>query len=234
MKLFLKTLVFLLLTPSIATASNALFENHQSIKDNAYSYIESKLSSKEADYSIKIHNIDHRIKLKKCDRAIDINLTQAHIKPGKNTLSIQCNSQVPWRVFMTANVTMFSYALVSKHPLNKGHLIQKNDLVLKKIILTGRRSAYLTDTKQAINYVLKRRVNRGDIIGVNILAKPTLIKKGDTISILVKNNSFQISMKGIALMPGGKGDKIKVKNMKTKKTIQGIVFDTQTVMLNIW
>jgi len=65
------------------------------------------------------------------------------------------------------------------------------------------------------------------------LAKQTLIKKGDTISIIAKNNGFQISMKGIALMAGSKGDKIKVKNIKTKKTIQGIVFDTQTVRVNI-
>ncbi|MEW4982913.1 MAG: flagellar basal body P-ring formation chaperone FlgA [Cycloclasticus sp.] len=233
MKLFLKALVFLLLSPSLAMASNTRFENHQNIKDQAYSYIESKLNSKETEYSIKIHHIDHRIKLKKCTSAIDINLTQAHVKPGKNTLNIQCSSPVPWRVFMTANVTIFSYALVSKHPLNKGHLIQKSDLALKKIVITGRRTAYLNDTKQAINHVLKRRVNRGDIISVNNLAKQTLIKKGDTISIIAKNNGFQISMKGIALMAGSKGDKIKVKNIKTKKTIQGIVFDTQTVRVNI-
>jgi flagella basal body P-ring formation protein FlgA len=65
------------------------------------------------------------------------------------------------------------------------------------------------------------------------LSKPTLIKKGDKITIIAKNNGFQISMKGTALTAGGKDDKIRVKNSKTKKIIQGIIFDAQTVKVTL-
>lgn len=233
MKSLLTPFMLLLLYAPYVFATDSHFENHQNIKNEAHSYLVSKLDAQKVEYTVEIQNIDSRLKLKKCSSAIEINLTQAHVKPGKNTLNIQCKSSAPWRIFMTARVKIFSYALVSKHPLNKGHLIKEVDLKLEKIQLTGLRSAYLSDAKQAINHVLKRRVNRGDIISVNNLSKRMLIKKGDNITIIAKNNGFQIGMKGIALMAGSKGDKIKVKNIKTKKVIQGIIFDTQTVRVNI-
>jgi len=227
------TFLLLLLFAPLVFAISSHFEDHQEIKNEAHSYLVSKLDTKKVEYSVEIQNIDSRLKLKKCPSFIEIKLTQADVKPGKNTLNIQCKSSTPWRIFMTAQVKIFSYALVSKQPLNKGHLIKENDLKLEKIQLTGLRSAYLSDVKQAINHVLKKRVNRGGIISVNNLSKPTLINRGDNVTIIAKNNGFQISMKGVALMAGSKGDKIKVKNIKTKKIIQGIVFDTQTVRVNI-
>jgi flagella basal body P-ring formation protein FlgA len=169
-------------------------------------------------------------KVDKCDKRKKI----IHLsEKGKNTLKIECISQTPWRIFMTAQVQLFSHALVFNQPFNKGHLLKESDITLKKIELTGHRSAYLSESKHAINHVLKRRVRRGDLVSVNILSTPTLIKKGDNITIIAKNKGFQISMKGIALMAGGKNDKIKVKNIKTKKIIQGIISDSQTVRVSI-
>jgi flagella basal body P-ring formation protein FlgA len=233
MKLFLKTLIFSFLYSATTFAAESLYESHQHIKDRATSFLTSQLSEIKGDYNIHIKNIDHRLKLKKCTNDIQINLTQSQVKPGKNTLNVQCVSSTPWRIFMSADVKLFLPVLVTKRPLNKGHLIQKNDIKLEKVQLTGHQSAYLSNPKQALNHVLKRRMNRGDIISVNNLSKPVLIKKGDGINIRVNNNGFQISMKGIALAPGSKGEKIKVKNSKTKKIIQGTIFNSSTVIVDI-
>jgi flagellar basal body P-ring formation protein FlgA len=233
MKLILHLLLSSLLFSSCAYAIDTPFENHQDLNKKVYAYLSATLDAQEADYQIEIQNIDSRLKLKKCPSNIEIKSTLAHIKPGKNTLIMQCVGSTPWRVFMTARVKLFSYAVVSKHPLNKGHLIKESDLKLEKIQLTQLRSSHLSDIKQATNQVLKKRINRHEVVSVNNLSKPIIIKKGETITIVAKNNGFQISMKGVALMAGSKGDKIKVKNIKTKKVIQGIVFDAQTVKVKL-
>ncbi len=225
--------IFIFFAIPAAYAKNIQFESHQVIKNKALAYLSSRLDAEDIEHTLQIQHIDPRLKLKKCPLDIEISLTQELVKPGKNTLNIQCKSPAPWRVFITADVTLFSRALVAKYPLNKGHLIQKNDLKLETIKLTGLRTAYLSDPDRAVNHVLKRRVQRGDLISVKNLSKPTLIKKGDKITIIAKNNGFQISMKGTALTAGGKDDKIRVKNSKTKKIIQGIIFDAQTVKVTL-
>tara|TARA_R110002074_G_scaffold228259_2_gene399885 strand:+ start:76647 stop:77348 length:702 start_codon:yes stop_codon:yes gene_type:complete len=233
MKLFLKKAFFFLLIIQSVQAADDLFEDHQNIKQQVASFLESKLDSLGNEYNIQILNIDHRLKVKKCPSTIQIELAEEHIKAGKNTLKVRCHSDTPWRLFMSANIKLFGYATVAKHPLRKGHLIQKNDLELKKIELSSLRSPYLKDVDQAVNYVLKKSLGRGDIVSVNNLSKPIIIKRGDTIEILAKNNEFQISMKGVALKAGSKGDKIEVKNIKTQRTIQGIILDNHTVKVNL-
>jgi len=229
MKLFFKIIIFFLLSAQVPFAVATAFENHQNLRTAVHAFLTTQLQGDKADFTIQVHNIDPRIKLKKCPIGLEIKLMQAHVKPGKNTLNVNCTSDTPWRIFMRAQVKIFSQLVVSKHPLNKGHLIQENDIKLVRRELSGRQSAYLSSTEQAINYIVNRRVKAGDIISVNNLSKPLLIKKGESVSILAEKEGFQISMKGVALMAGSKGDKIKVKNTKTKKIVQGIIFDAQTV-----
>lgn len=233
MKLFFKKTFFLLLIMQSVLAADDLFEDHQHIKQQAVSFLTSKLDSLGHEYSIQILNIDHRLKVKKCPSPIEVNLAAGVIKAGKNTLNVHCNSGTSWRIFMSANIKLFGYAITAKTPLRKGHQIQKNDLELKKTELTNLRFPYLKDANQAVNYVLKKRLNRGDIVSVNNLSKPILIKKGDSIEILATNKGFQISMKGVALKSGSKGDKITAKNLKTRRTIQGIILDKHTVKVNL-
>jgi len=233
MKLFSIILFFLLLIPPSALAVESTFTNHQELKSKVHTYLTSKLTNDDVEFSVNVQNIDQRLKLKNCPEEIEIKATKEPIKAGRNTVSVRCNSGVSWRIFMTAQVKIFGQVIVSRHPLNKGHLIQKSDLELKKIELSTLRSTYLSNTKLAINHVLKRNINRGAVISVNNLSKPVLIKKGDAIVILAESNGFKISMKAIALSSGSKGDKIRAKNIKTKKIIQGIVFDAQTIRVNL-
>jgi len=233
MKLFSKTLIFLLLSTPAAFATSATFTNHQELKGTVHAYLTSKLSNLDTEFSINVLSIDQRLKLKKCPIALEIKASREPIKAGRNTVSVRCDADVSWRIFMSAHVQLFGHVLVSRHPLSKGHLIRKEDIELQRIELNGLRSNYLTHSKSAINNVLKRSINRGVIISVKILSKPTLINKGDTITILAKNNGFKISMKAIALSAGAKGDKIRARNVKTKKIVQGTVLNSQTILVSI-
>jgi len=233
MKLFSKFLIILLLLPITAFATQSAFTNHQELKHKVHAYLTSKLSNDDVEFSLNVQNIDQRLKLKTCPSEVEIKATKSPIKAGRNTVSVRCNTAVSWRIFMSAQVKIFGQVIVSRRPLNKGHLIQKSDLQLKKVELSSLRSTYLSDTKLAINHILKRNINRGAVISVNNLSKPLLIKRGDAIVILAESNGFKISMKAIALTSGSKGDKIRAKNIKTKKVIQGIVFDAQTIKVNL-
>ena len=117
--------------------------------------------------------------------------------------------------------------------MRKGHLIRHNDVHLMKKEITNLNSLHLSDPTRAINLVLKRTLRKGDIINANTLAKPTLINRGDQVSILASNNGFTISMKGTALKKGSLGDKIRVKNTRTNKIIQAVVTNKNTVKVNI-
>jgi len=233
MKLLLKTWVFILLYIPLTAVAKPQFESHQAIKQLAHEHLLKLIDNTDGEYQLSVQNIDPRIKLKKCPAPIDIQLTTEHIKTGKNTLKVSCPSSQPWRLFISAQVKLFTSVIVAKHPLAKGQQIQASDLILQRTDVTLLRSSYHTDKQQLINYIVKRRLKRGEVVNNRHLAKAILIKRGAMVNILAKSEGFKISMQGIALNNASKGELIKVKNSKSKKIIQGIAIDSQTVRVTL-
>jgi len=233
MKLFLKPCLFFLLYVPFVCQSNELFENHHELKNQASAYLLNLLDASNGEHEISIQNIDQRLKLKKCPNTIDIQLTTDQVKSGKNTLKISCASITPWRIFISAKVKLFSTVVVANHPISRGHQLQASDLILQRKDLSLLRSSYFNDKQQAINYITKRHLNRGDVLSLKHLTRPILIKKGDTVTIIVENDGFQISMKGVALNNAAKNELIRVKNSQSKKIVQGIAVNRQTVKVNL-
>jgi len=234
MKLFLIGIFFLIFPLQAVLASESLYQEHQGIKKQAHDFVISNLDQTANQYSVRVSDIDYRLKLSKCRDSLTINATRTPLVPGKNTLSIRCPTiATPWRIFTTVNIRLFDRALVAKKPLKRGQLVKEEDVDIQQIEVKNSHFSYLLDHERGlvINHVLKRNLNRGDLFKRLHLKKQTLINKGDRVTIVVKQPGFQISMEGIALNEGGVGEKIKLKNIKTKKIIQGIVVNKQLVQV---
>ena len=232
MKLFLIGIFFLALPFHVLLASENLYQGHQDIKKQAYDFVTSGLEKTANQYSVRVSDLDARLKLSRCVDPLSITATRTPLMPGKNTLNIRCPTMAtPWRIFTTVSIRLFDQALVAKKPLKRGQLIKDDDVDLQQIEVKNSHFSYLLDNERGlvINHVLKRNLNRGDLFKRLYLKKQTLINKGDRVTIVVKKPGFQISMKGIALNAGGAGEKIKLKNIRTKKIIQAIVVNKQVV-----
>jgi len=114
MNLFSKKLIFLLFFLQPALAFEIDFEDHDAIKQQARSFLNSNLNVIGKEYNIKIHTIDPRLKLKKCPSPLQIKLTETPIKTGRNTLNIRCVSSADWRIFISSTITLFDNVVVAK------------------------------------------------------------------------------------------------------------------------
>ena len=233
MKLLSKLCLFFLLCLPQFVSANQQIESHKSIKKQANAYLQSLVDASNGQHEIAIQNLDQRLKLKKCPLPLEIQLVTEQIKTGKNTLKISCTSITPWRIFISSYIKLFTHVIVTTQPLAKGHKIKESDLMLLRSDITSLRSSYFSRKQGITNHITKRRLNRGTIISPKHLTKPILIKKGDTVSIIAKSDGFQIHMKGIAQHNASKGELIRVKNSTSKKIIQGIAVNSQTVRVQL-
>jgi flagella basal body P-ring formation protein FlgA len=53
--------------------------------------------------------------------------------------------------------------------------------------------------------------------------EPKLIKRGERVNIRTSNQNLVISMAGIAMMDGIKGQNIRIKNIKSKQIVHATV-----------
>jgi len=62
---------------------------------------------------------------------------------------------------------------------------------------------------------------------------PRLIKAGQEVILLATTPQLEVRMKGKALSDGSRGDIIQVRNVRSKRVIEGVVTDIGTVRVNM-
>jgi len=229
MNLFYSLLILLFYLCQPVFAVDSPYENHTEISQAAEEFILSSSKRLAGNVSVSLHPIDHRLNLKKCSSPLEIKTTGGTIKAGRNTLKISCSSPSTWRIFITSTVQVTKKILVIKHFVNKGQLLTKEDISFRKVNVSKLHNRYLENEANIIGKEVTRNLQAGSILTANNLTNPILIKRGDTVNIIAQREGFKITMKGQAMANGSIGERIKVKNLSTKKIINGSVTSKHSV-----
>ena len=111
---------------------------------------------------------------------------------------------------------------VLTNPKQKDEILNKGDvkLELRKRILS---KGGFSEVKLILGKKLKRSLKKGSILKEKHLIQDWLVHKNQKIEIENQVGSIKVTMQGLALSNGLKGDRILVKNLSSKKTIEGFV-----------
>ena len=111
---------------------------------------------------------------------------------------------------------------VLKHSKQRGDRIEKSDLILtqKNKFLT--REAF-DDLKLVLGKRLKKSLQKGSILKATHLNPDWLVHKNQRIKIENNIGAIHVTMEGVALSNGAKGDRILAKNISSNKVVEGFV-----------
>jgi len=76
---------------------------------------------------------------------------------------------------------------------------------------------------------LNRPLAKGSVILSSYVKIEPVIKRGDIVQIILEVGRLHVRAEGKALRSAGKGDRLKVQNMRSNEIIQTIVEDKNTV-----
>ena len=109
-------------------------------------------------------------------------------------------------------------------------------LLIKAILfekdLSRIKYGYFTNIDHLIGKQLKRRLPQNKIIKVNYVKSPTLVKRGEIVSIVAENSGYSVKMSGTALTDGVYCERIRVKNISSKRIIEGTVKKAGIISIN--
>ncbi len=206
---------------------------HSDIIHSAEKFLSSNIDTTAfSRVDIKMGQLDSRLRLTQCSTPLTTSLAPGSHFSGKATVHVKCTGDAPWTVFINANIRLFAEVIHTAEPLPRGHILGKHDLVSIESDLSQLRSGYYTRAEQLIGQQLKRRLPQHKIIKVNYVKPPTLIKRGEIVSIVAKNTGYSVKMSGTALMNGIRGERIRVKNLSSKRIIEGTVKEAGVVSIN--
>ncbi len=219
-------LSLLCMSISSVHAEQIAYQNHASILDASRNYILKKTSkSLDTEPDITVSRLDARLLLPECMSELETFSSPTEKFIGHTTVGVRCLAPKPWTIYVQAHITAYTDALIATRGMHRGEQLSASDFTLKRMDLGSLPINYLDQPEQAKGLVLKRSVQRGSVLIASILEAPKLVHRGQKVSLLAIRNGIQVRSRGQSLSDGVSGQRVKVKNLRSNRVIEGIVID---------
>ncbi len=196
--------------------------------------VESFLKSERPDVEFLIEkiNIPAQVILPQGDISVYVNLAGGLVHLNNISLKLDFivdgeHHKSQWiQVALRARVL----AVVTRRAVRYGYRLRSSDLVLREKEL-HRLDEFFASIDGAVGNVTKRKLQAGEIVREQDLKRPTLVKRGDDVTVIAQGNSFIVSTLGRARDGGSMGDHIQIENLHSKQTLRGIIVGERKVQV---
>lgn len=209
------------------------FIDHNALQSQIKQYLINYVKlTHSGEIKIEVDQIDTRHRLRQCSKPLYFFMNQARIVSGRVAVGVRCKGKLPWLIYVPSKISLYKNVLTSRRLIKPGTKISAQDLIAVKREITGLYSGYYERVEQLQGYIAKYLIMPDTLINHTMISKAKLIKRGDTVTLIVDNSGINVRMSGQALSSGVRGQAIKVKNLSSKDVIEGIIVGKGLVKIN--
>lgn len=207
------------------TTVEAAYQSHQSIRQRAEAYVQSQSGQFSTPPSVEAGSLDSRLRLPRCELPLAAFESPGGLSAGRSVVGVRCDGKRPWKLFVPVTIALPAKVLALAHPMRRGDLIAREDLVAQEADLARLRGQYFQDPAELVGQRLKRNVAAMLPLKPAMIDAQRLIKRGAEVTIVADTGSIEVRMRGKALGQGGRGDRIKVRNQRSGRVLSATIVD---------
>lgn len=233
---FFMTLLALCWQPLITHDADAAeqWQSHAAIRGTAHTFLMAFAEDQhEGRSEIKLGQLDPRLKLKTCNRALQAFMPPGGRVTGNTTIGVRCDDETGWNIYIPARIDVFGRVLIARQPLSRGSILQDTDVELVERNLANLPYGYYTDSQPLSGMLAKRTIAAATVITPGMVQAPNLIKRGERVTVIAETGSLKIRTVGKALSDGKSGDLIRVESEASKRVVDGIVVSRGVVKVTL-
>ena len=224
--------LLLLVAPWLAPAVTT----HQSLEDiqqAVRSFIAKEAPPASGNAIIEVGYLDPRLRLPACEHPLEAFLPAGARPYGNTTVGVRCNGAGPWLLYVPVTARINQEVIVATRPLSRGAILGLADIRMESRDISSLVSGYITEPAQALGQQLIHPLAPGTPLGPTSIRAPTLVRRGQTVILLVKSGDMEVRMSGQALSDGVEGQTIQIRNMSSRRVVEGTVTADGTVYLSM-
>lgn len=174
---------------------------------------------------IEAEDLDPRLRLPACPRPLETQLAPGSKLAARFTVGVRCRGASPWQLYVPMRARLIGTVVSVPRALPAGRVLGPDDLRVERRDLLAQPGMPLTDPSQAIGQRLRYALAAGTVLTPSMLTAPKSVRRGETVTILAEQGALRVRAQGVALADGAVGERIRVRNVLTKKVIQATVAD---------
>lgn len=216
-----KVLLLLLVSSSALAEANAI-QSLAAIESAVKGFVAQSIDE-AGDSEFTVGRLDPRLRLAACDMGLKMRFSREPRGGGPNAVEVRCEGGRPWSLYVTVDVARFAEVVVATRGLVRGAVITADDVVLARRRINGARMDYLSSATSAVGRVAARAIGPDQILGAANVTMPRLVKRGDEVTIASVGTTISVRVRGQALKDGALGDRVSVRNLNSKRVVEGVV-----------
>lgn len=174
------------------------------------------------DSEFTVSRLDPRLRLADCDNALKTRFSREP-RAGANAVEVRCEGDRPWSIYVSVDVARFADVVVATRGLARGAVIGAEDVKLVRRRVNGAQLDYLSNAQAAVGHIAARAIGPDQILGAGNVMLPRLVKRGEEVIIATVGAAINVRVKGQALKDGALGDRVSVRNLNSKRVVEGVV-----------
>ncbi len=136
------------------------------------------------------------------------------------------------RVMVTAHVVMMKEVPVTRRPIARYELIQPEDLMMQTMDITDLQPNTVFSFQEIAGQRARRNIGPRTVLRKDQLEFPPAVKKGDRVLIVAESGGLRITTLGEVKSIGRPGERIRVVNLDSNKSLFARVIDARTVQVD--
>jgi len=130
---------------------------------------------------------------------------------------------------VSGKVERYQEVIHTVRAMKRDEVVADADIESIRVSIADHPDRYLTQRDQVVGKKLLGNVRPNQPLSPRDLDQPSLIKRGDPVTIVYRQEGIRLSTRGEAKENGAQGERVRIRNIDSKKNILCQVIDAQTV-----
>jgi flagella basal body P-ring formation protein FlgA len=213
----------------LLSKADSLHQSHESIRTAVSDYVQQELGS-EAE--LEMVRLDRRLKLHQCDQPLRIFWPPGSRKSGAISVGVACEDSKPWKIYAQSRVSLMRRIVVLNRPLMRGDQLKTGDVSYERRDISRLNGRYIEDIGHLAGFAATSSINANTVLRASMFRAPKLVKRGQAVIVLAGSPGFEVRVSGKALSDGVAGDRVRVKNTRSKKVVEGRVLENGQIKVD--
>ena len=174
---------------------------------------------------------DPRLRPPDCPAGYTGRATPGTQATGRVTVEVRCLAPA-WRVFLPAVLEAREAVWVAARPVPARTALTAADLQRTERQFSALPPTYLRADvagDSPVGWRTVRPLAPGDVLGPGNLRPALAVRRGQQVQLVASNGGFSVSAQGEALADAAIGDRVKVRNLSSRREVEGVVTAPNTV-----
>lgn len=211
------------------TEASEAMQSRQSIIETAHAFLEQQVADHARTAEVEVDGGDPRLRLPACASPPEAFLPRGGRTMGSVTVGVRCEGPKPWTLYLQGRVKVLAPVVVTSRPLSKGTVIRTDDVQLQDTDLSRLTSGYYEDPSEVVGKTARWSLQADMPLGPQAVEPTRMIRRGDRVAIVASSGGIKVQMQGEAVADGAQGEVIKVRNLSSKRVVEGEVTAPGTV-----